>query len=420
MVLVNKKEKFFSVDAKTLLSLGRNSIKDNTTALLELVKNSYDADASRVEIEIFCNSSEKYIRVADNGKGMTEEELDSRWLRIGHSTKGLEKITGSKRRKTGEKGIGRISADRLGAELELKTRSEDNETIGLKTDWNKFDVEGCNLDEIPSTLITNPQIQIPGNGKTGTELIITSLRQQWTADDIAILYEELSVLMPPFKQINNFEIFLNTDVSKEHKGKIISDLELAADTEITATYTDDKVNYVLRNADQIRNDKPGEKEQIDLKKLVHLATSSNLLQGKPSKLRCGPAEVRILFYLRAASGLGESGFSLKKLRDYLNKFAGVKIYRDGIYVKPYGNPADPEGDWLSLAERKTREPAGVSRETYRVGGNQIIGAVLISRDKNPNLVDSAAREGFIKGQAFNDLRILVLGCLRLLESYRHR
>ncbi len=99
-------QKTFSIDARVILNLGRESIKDHTTALLELVKNSYDADATVVIIEIKMNQEIPFIRISDNGSGMTEKIVDNSWLRIGYSDKRTKKHTGSKRRKTGEKGIG--------------------------------------------------------------------------------------------------------------------------------------------------------------------------------------------------------------------------------------------------------------------------------------------------------------------------
>src|SRR5215210_5283070 len=115
--------KTFTVDARSILMLGRDSIKDHTTALVELVKNSYDADATKVEVGIYGNVSQPYIRVADNGCGMTERQVENNWLKIGFSEKKTERVSKLKRRKTGEKGIGRLSADRLGSLLELRTRA---------------------------------------------------------------------------------------------------------------------------------------------------------------------------------------------------------------------------------------------------------------------------------------------------------
>ena len=108
--------KKFKIDARLILQLGRDSIKDHSTALVELVKNSFDADASKVEVEIYCKGANKGIRVADNGFGMTETEIDDNWLRIGFSEKKNSK-TSKGRRKTGEKGIGRIASDRLGSNV---------------------------------------------------------------------------------------------------------------------------------------------------------------------------------------------------------------------------------------------------------------------------------------------------------------
>src|SRR3989344_2721470 len=130
--------KSFIVDARTIINLGRDSIKNPTTALLELVKNCYDADATIVEVEINKDS----IRIADNGVGMTEKQLEQNWLRIGFSEKRSQKVTKKSRRKTGEKGIGRLSTDRLGEKISLYTKSEKTSPLKLFVDWEKFDVDG--------------------------------------------------------------------------------------------------------------------------------------------------------------------------------------------------------------------------------------------------------------------------------------
>src|SRR6266487_4928903 len=110
--------KHFKVDARAMLTWGRDSIKDHTTAVLELVKNSYDAGAKIVEVSICAtpqDQSKRLIRIADDGVGMTSRQVDRNWLRIGYSEKLKARTARFGRRKTGEKGVGRISADRLGA-----------------------------------------------------------------------------------------------------------------------------------------------------------------------------------------------------------------------------------------------------------------------------------------------------------------
>src|ERR1019366_4155748 len=101
---------------------------------------------------------------------------------------------------------------------------------------------------------------------------------------------------------------------------------------------------------------------------------------------------------------------------------GVKIYRDLIAVKPYGFPKASFGyDWLGLGQRKARNPAGIGRgDEYTVSPNQLVGAVLVGRDNNPLLIDSAAREGLIESDGFTDMKDFVLATLRLLESHYAR
>src|SRR5436305_295259 len=104
--------KHFSIDARAMLTWGRESIKDHTTAVLELVKNSYDASATVVEVQIHTGlfaDGGPYIRIADDGIGMSSADLTDHWLRLGFSAKRQERFTSRGRRKTGEKGVGRIS-----------------------------------------------------------------------------------------------------------------------------------------------------------------------------------------------------------------------------------------------------------------------------------------------------------------------
>ena len=109
-----------------------------------------------MEIEIHIDGKNEYIRIADSGSGMTEEEVINNWLRIGFSTKRIEKISSKKRRKTGEKGIGRLSADRLGESIKLITKHADSNRFGLEINWNDFNRQAGDLFLIPFKKIINP------------------------------------------------------------------------------------------------------------------------------------------------------------------------------------------------------------------------------------------------------------------------
>jgi signal transduction histidine kinase len=401
----------FFIDAKTLIHLGRDSIKDHTTALIELVKNSYDADANNVEVEI----SNDLIRISDNGFGMTKDEIINNWLRIGFSNKRVSKTSDLGRRKTGEKGIGRISADRLGANLELKSKTIVDNLVGLKVNWDDFDIEGKDVFDIDVELIQPNIINIPKKNEkdsnTGTEIIINNIRQPWSKENIENLYNELSTLTSPFEEVQDFTINLISDIAPEFSRPVNSKYYEAAEIELTTIFDgSNKVYYEIKDKYN-----KGKIETIELKQFY-----AKIERNLPANLNCGPLEVRLLFFLREQSSIIGTDFKLKDLRDFLDNNFGVKIYRDKVAVKPYGFPKAQLGfDWLKIGEEKAKNPAGIGRGSdYSVSPNQLVGAVFISRDKNNLLTDSAAREGLVESEAFFDMKEFVLATKRLLETHR--
>ena len=413
--------KNFTVDARTLIHLGRESIKDHTTALLELVKNSYDADANVVEIEIYKKSTQDFIRVSDDGVGMSESDIDDKWLRIGYSHKKEDKKSSIKnRRKTGEKGIGRLSADRLGEILEIKSQCDENSIYGLKIDWELFNQDNQEISKIPIEELENPSIQLPNLRKqeTGTELVISKLRANWTDENIQNLYAELSILTSPFKEVQDFEIYLTNDIATQFNGKIEPTPQIKPEIEIELDYDGTSYDLIYAIKDRFTRDP-----------IVEVTSWQTLMQkvidpfnySFSDKLSCGPVKVKLLLYPRTKALAEGTNFTLAELREFVDKNVGVKIYRDNISVKPYGYlNVQYGGDWLGLAERHARNPAGVDREDYRVVANQLVGAVFIGRDTNESLTDSAAREGLLENEAFYDLRALCLGALALLENRRYQ
>lgn len=410
----------FYIDAKTLIHLGRDSIKDHSTALLELVKNSYDADATKVDIEIF-SETKNLIRVADNGFGMKPDELKNSWLRIGYSGKRVSTKSKLGRRKTGEKGIGRISTDRLGSLLELRTRSKDDKLIGLKVNWDDFNVEGKSLSDIRVEIFEPEQISLPlVEGKpsaTGTEIIIKKQRQAWSKTNIENLFQELSALTPPFEGVKDFDISLVNDVFPIPSEEISSNYLDAAEIKIEAFYPGTGTEIIYTYWDKYNN-----KEIIEKIEWSNLLTrtgidSSNLINNQ---IKSGSMTIKLYFFLRESASVKDFDFNLTKLREFLDNNAGIKIYRDRIVVKPYGFPSSQFGyDWLGLADRKAKDPAGISRSAnYSVTPNQLVGAVFITRNSNIELADSAAREGLVESQAFYDLKSLIMGTINMLESYR--
>lgn len=414
----------FSVDAKTLIHLGRDSIKDHTTALIELVKNSYDADGHNVEVGVFCKNGNDLIRIADNGFGMTKEQLISNWLRIGFSNKRESKLSELGRRKTGEKGIGRISTDRLGAVLELKSKTVTDGIVGLKVNWNDFDVEGKDVFDIDIELTNPASIKLPKTdgieSETGTEIIISKLRQPWSARNIENLYYELSALTPPFDEVKDFDISLENDVTTVFTGKVNSDFYKTAEIELTAIYDGKGSEIIYSIKDKYS---PAETtEFINWQNLLGLLPKRDMNAIVTDNLSLGPVTIKLLFFLRQSASLIGTSLRLEDLRNFLDNNAGIKIYRDNFAVKPYGFPSSQFGyDWLELGDRKIRNPAGIGRaDEYMASPNQLVGAIFINRDSNPKLIDSAAREGLVESEEFSELKAFVMGSLLMLESHRAR
>jgi hypothetical protein len=384
---------------------------------MELVKNAYDADAENVQIEIPEESDvEQILKIKDDGLGMSSSDINDKWLRIGYSHKRINRLTSQKgRRATGEKGVGRLSADRLGAALELRSLAN-GQAVAVSVNWDDFDVDGAELGSVSVKDLPNVFPNLPKHGgkkNHGTELIISELRQAWGPDDLDNLEVELSTLIPPESPFakGEFSVWMKRGSSGELQSLRApfaedSQLELSGDFDPTG-----RLSYRI-SGPPIKVG--GKRHQIKQGKIPWVKLSG---AKESAKFNIGRVSVSLKFYLRA--GVDLKKFSVSDLRSYLDTYGGVRIYRDNVRVKPYGDPSNAEGDWLGLSARKTSNPAAASRKGYRFSANQLVGSVFIGRDSNPLLKDSAAREGLVHGSGYSQLRAAILSCINLLEAIYH-
>lgn len=436
----------FSVDARAMLTWGRESIKDHTTAVLELVKNSYDASATVVEVQIMTGlfaDGGPHIRIVDDGAGMSAEDVEQRWLRLGYSEKRTERFTSRGRRRTGEKGIGRISADRLGAILELRSQAKGEGATGLLVNWNDFETPGQDLQKIPVRELGELEFRVPkpspwdqlrrefgrppnsvpnSRKRTGTELLIRDLRQQWDEQDVQELRRLLSLLTPPFERVEDFQVRIENDVDPASNGVVSSPMMASAAIEgrfsLNATGT---VAVTMIHRAPSSTKRVQKSVAIPFEQFVHPRLRPGAKTSPAEMLdRLGPVSARLLFFPQKAETVRGLDLGLSDLREFLQTNAGVRVYRDGIRVPPFGDQGRPEGDWLALGDRKSRNPAGPNRPDFRVSPYQLVGAVFIGRDDNPELVDTSGREGLVAGEAFALLKSFLIGCLTRLEAHYHR
>lgn len=398
----------FSVSARVAMQLGRESISNSIVGILELIKNAYDADAETVTLHFSdLDSDQSTLVIDDDGHGMTEQAMVENWLVIGTDNK---LRSGQSRRKgrvlTGEKGLGRLGLDRLCTTTTVQSFTEASEAgIQLDVDWEKYEGTAQRLETIqhpisrvPSKLLRNPTTGQLFTKTHGTRLILSGLKDSWTSGPIDALCSELSLLVSPFAGPEDFSI----QVYVRGKHHTISSTEMieAAEWTLQASISDTGfLAYIMTglHGEEYTFGEPWRSVFTD--RNVELP-------------RCGPLEFTMYFIpRRRVKGLD---FTTAQISAFMNANQGIRIYRDEFRVQPYGEPTG-EGDWLNLAYRRTQSPGGRSQTGWRVGYNQVIGAVFIKRDRNEALLDQTNREGIVDGEAFSDLRVFALHAIDWFE-----
>ena len=407
----------FSVTARVAMQLGRESISNSIVAILELVKNAYDADAETVKIRFGnLDKASPVLVIEDNGHGMTEQQFREGWLVIGTSNKLRSGQSSRKKRVlTGEKGLGRLGLDRLCEKTVVQSLSkEESSGLELEINWGKYEEMAAPLEKIRhdlyriSKFISDPITNVSKEFSEGTRLILYDLKDVWSKEFLKDLKQELTLLISPFAGINDFVIEIDSGMKwAEIDGKVGSAEMLdAAEWKLIAKF--DEKRYVSYTMSSDQHEKNFELKPVPWSKKFRHTTEQPL---------CGPLKFEMYFFPRKSVDLGEVGFSQAQIRNFLNSNQGIRIYRDAFRVKPYGEPTG-EGDWLKLSYRRQQHPSGVTQGNWRVGSNQVVGAVFLRRDKNPDLIDQTNREGIVEGAAFYDLKMFAEDAIKFFESNR--
>lgn len=425
--------------ARILKTLGEELISSETVALIELVKNAYDADAKNVLISFSGELKEGSgtVEVVDDGHGMDMDTIRDSWMIIATSTKKNNKKSKSgERRVLGEKGIGRFAAARIAEELELFTRTTDQpETESYAVfDWTQFDDNERFLDDIlfltneQSASVIVPDWQLKDFSEKryrapchGTTLRMNRLKHTWEKHDLENLQRGLSRLLSPFYSKNDFNLFL--ELPEEH-GEFNS--------KISPPEIIKYPHYVVKGA--IRPDGEyffsvhieEENQAHEFKGFFYKLFSDGKWTLYPSiekpeiepnsqkerAIESGPFEFELRIWDRddLENVNQKVGGGIRSIQKDLNAIAGINIYRDGFRVLPYG---EPDNDWLRLDIRRVQTPA------KRLSNNQIAGYITITADKNPELHDRSNREGLDNNSAYSDLQKIIMFVLNEAENLRY-
>jgi signal transduction histidine kinase len=385
----------FKASARLQSILSRELVSDPNVALLEFVKNAYDATATQVSVtfELDDDPLNSVIWIADNGDGMDLASFERDWMRPGFSKKAEYKPTPGRRVPVGEKGLGRLAAGRLGDGLEVYTRRSNREPwLHVKFKWSAFDDMTRNLDEIPIP-IDDEHVPAVKSGHSGTVVRISGLRLNWNA-------------RVPGRKVPGR--------SDTRLGRLRQDLEVLL---LPLTAADQSFNIVLEHNSNIPDDEAGPvtapeiqtlgyKFTFDVKTTGSQEASFTVARSKAIASEAGirrttKGKIKLASILNDIKPSSVGSFSgsffyapknASRLRE-LRAPIGVQVYRDNVRVDPYGEEGD---DWLGARARKA------ARQGYAaIQPNALYGAVEISKKDNPNLVAMANREGLIENDAYD-------------------
>ncbi len=417
----------FQPKARIIRTIGDQLISGPEAAVIELVKNSFDADASFVRIKFYppLVAGEGRIEVSDNGHGMTLDDIRLKWMEPATSSKTKQRKSRSgKRSMMGSKGIGRFASAKLGAKMSLlstaKIQNEKKSILIPELDWSIF-----NEDVYLADIEIEYEEQIT-DSENGTTIEIRELKENWDSDRVSKLYKELRRLISPLATRkdyeNEFKIFL--DLSECTKDTTGFDGKEIVDTANGAhnSYLVEPIPLLSACDYELKGsfDEKGEFKGTFQVKRAGRAAEKVSLSSPTDENEKGPGKFGIHFFIfdreadsikRNMSNAGMGELSAKEARRILDEITGIAIFRDDFRIRPYG---DPETDWLALDSRRVQNPS------VRIGHNQIVGIISIGDPESTNLLERSSREGLEENFAFTRLTSLVLKTLnQIVEPKRN-
>lgn len=393
----NIREVGFTVDAGLIQRLGYELVGRAETAVSELIKNAYDADATIVDVD-FIDSNIKggTLIISDNGIGMTENQLINGFMRISSADKIHNPISERfKRAKAGRKGIGRFATQRLGKKLIIKTQTkETSSALKIVIDWDKYSID----KELSS--ITFPIEEIEKEKEEGTTLIIESLIDSWSYSAIKRVYRYVIELFQPdylserSKNYNsatqseesfksNFNLITNGVVNP-----IVNEYVSIFDKSLATFegYIDKEHNGILA----VKSDSLGLNDIIEID---YVKEEKTFFELKDVYFK-----IHYFIYNRPEYYKDKiTNQDLNSIQQASANASGVRLYRNGFRVLPYGESTD---DWTRVDRRWASESGLIN---VPLNNKNLFGFVEITDPNGNTFEETASREGLIENEAFRQL-----------------
>lgn len=443
--------------ARLITMLGDQLIKNERIALVELIKNAYDADAEWVKVSFlnfnndFTVNEKSKIIIEDNGNGMNREIIEKHWLNPATPEKTKRKrikcVTDKGRIIQGEKGIGRFAIFKLGKKVDICTRrrlqnlegkfidaAETVENV-VSYDFTEYDEDFLSKDNANQELfidelqvdfqqrkpisIIEEKIElgnlIKSRSPYGTIIEISALKTNWTKNRVKQIQTELGKLQPIFseEELEDFHVWIYKDntlyrENELYKDKLINCLYNKAVFRIADGYYCEKERKFKYNLNSIS-------KEISFSELKGLDAFKSYFcdeKGNANALydtECGDFRFQFYIFDLVAS---DTKYILDETEEKMVKAHRIYLYRDRVRVLPYG---DPDDDWLKIDMLRGTKSAG-----YYLSNDQVVGCVDISQEGNPRLKDKTNREGLIdEGKALEDFINLLQVLLRYFRKIEY-
>jgi len=385
--------------------LGVQNFSNKESAILELVKNAFDANA--LEVKIFIRKDE--IEIVDDGYGMNRNDLARNWMHIGKSNKGykISGADGKKRVQAGSKGVGRFALARLGASVEVYSHKKSCKSIKWITDWNFSALEEVDDDYL-----------------IGTKMVISQLRDKWTekatvnlAEYLGRTYCDDAMKMQLFfedKKIPIKRVFEKPEKGVNYSSKITlsyraKNKELLCKVD-SDEFTEEAKKYCKKNIYKYSNKIDITKEYSDKSFDEEGINLDNLLS------ELGDFKAELYFGLDRVLAGDDERFLYKRKVLTSRYNCGIILYRNSFSISSY----EGKKDWLGLGKRSRMSPAAATHPTgsWRVRENQISGFVKIDKKRNSFLQDLANRQGLDENNHYKLLVEIIHTGLAEFERYR--
>jgi len=362
--------------------LGEELSPSPDQGILELIKNSYDADATRCTVELKgVHIKGGAIRLVDNGIGMTAKEIRNGWLIVGDSIKSRSETSPSGRLMVGSKGLGRLGALRLGRKVDMITRpkSEPGIQYRVEIDWSAFD----HVKVVEDVELAVEREKAPMGTSHGTEILISQLPTPWRESDIKRLARAILLLRDPFAKDQTFQATL--------KAEEFAELEQLAHE---GYFTECEFHLIAKLDDEGRAS--AEVRAAGGKRLF-AAKHADISNEKDNPIYKMPPLTFELWEFKLSGEWFAASMkqtTLAALKKWLDQFGGVRLYHRGVRVLPYG---EPKNDWLDMNLRRSQH------QELRPSTNNSLGCVRIE-DPVGVFQQKTDRLGFVESSAFDELR----------------